>query len=205
MIDVGKTLISQYANSPRILQLIENMNDTIDPTSDIDTFYSYVWDLETAQGFGLDIWGLILGVNRVLNVAAGSYFGFTGTAGRTGASGDSFGGGPTSPAIQPWYSGAPTTSNYALTDTAYRSLLLAKAAYNITDGSIPAINQLLINLFITPVSGRTGNAYVTDGGNMTMTYTFSLTPKLTNVEYAIISQANVLPTPAGVSATIVQS
>lgn len=227
MKDVQQTLISQYANGktsntqfvlpqqipypvgtvtylPRILQFIQNFNDYIDPTVDLDAFYGRVWDIKTAKQFGLDIWGVILGVTRVLNIQTGSYFGFTGSQGVSNASGDSFGGGAGSTGQQPFYGGQPVTSNFALTDTAYRQLLLAKAVYNISDGSIPVINQILIDLFITPVQGRTGNAYCTDGGDMSMTYTFNVSPQLTDVEYAIVSQSNILPRPTGVTATVVQ-
>lgn len=204
MNNVLQTVISQYGNSPTLLTLINSYNDSIDPTNDIDNFYNDVWNIETAVGFGLDIWGVILGVGRVLQVASSTYFGFTGVNGRTEASGDALGGGPTTPAESPFYSGQPGTNNYALADSAYRQLLLAKAAYNITSGSIPAINAILQALFVTNVPGRAGNAYCTDGGNMTMTYTFSMTPLLTPVEEAIITQSGALPRPCGVSATYVQ-
>ena len=68
---------------------------------------------------------------------------------------------------------------------------------NICNGSIPAINQIL--MFIFP---GMGNCYVTDGGNMTMSYTFGA--DLSAVQVAIITQTGILPRPAGVSATIVQ-
>ncbi len=58
------TILSQYANSPKIMQLIENMNGYLDPTADLAAFYQWVWDLDQAQGFGLDIWGKILGLSR---------------------------------------------------------------------------------------------------------------------------------------------
>lgn len=204
MNNVGETIVSQYANSPTLLQLIQTFNVNVDPAADIDNFYNYVFNIETAQGFGLDIWGKILGVTRYINVASASYFGFTGVTGRTNASGDSFGGGPSPTGAQPFYSGQATTANFALSDDAYRVLLYAKALYNITSGSIQSINQILINLFIAPVSGRTGNVYVTDGEDMTMTYTFDITPPLTQIEYSIVSQSGVLPRPTGVSATVVQ-
>ena len=204
MKNLEQTIISQYGNSPILRQLIQNTNDCIDPATDITNFYNMVWNINTAQGFGLDIWGRILGVNRVLNVASGSYFGFTGSTGVSNASGDALGGGPSPTAASPFYSGQSATSNYALADPAYLTLLLAKALFNITNGSIPAVNQILINLFIASVAGRTGNAYCTDGANMTMTYTFAVRPVLTPVEFAIVSQSGVLPKPTGVSATVVQ-
>lgn len=66
MINVEQTIISQYGNSPTILALIQNMNANIDPRADIDGFFNFVWNIDTAQGFGLDIWGRIIGINRII-------------------------------------------------------------------------------------------------------------------------------------------
>ncbi len=66
MNDVMPTIISQYANSPTMLALIESFNAAIDPSNDINNFYRLVWDIATAQGFGLDIWGRIVGVTRTI-------------------------------------------------------------------------------------------------------------------------------------------
>lgn len=62
MINVEQTIISQYGNSAAITQLIQNMNAYIDPRADIDNFFDVVWNVETAEGFGLDIWGRIVGL-----------------------------------------------------------------------------------------------------------------------------------------------
>ena len=70
----------------------------------------------------------------------------------------------------------------------------AKALFNVSDGSIPATNQILLNLF--------GQGYVTDGLNLTMTYTFPTA--LTPVQYAIVLNSGVLPRPPGVSTSVVQ-
>lgn len=64
MINVEQTIISQYGNSATISTLIQNMNEYIDPRADIDNFYSYIWDVSQAQGFGLDIWGRIVNISR---------------------------------------------------------------------------------------------------------------------------------------------
>lgn len=187
MLNFEQTIISQYAESPTLVQLITNFNGYIDQSANIDAFYDLVWNVDTAQGHGLDIWGRIVGVGRVLQVQSTPYFGFTGPA---GVSGDPYN-------VSPFYSGSVLTENYALSDTAYRVLILAKALSNISNGTIPSINQILLNLF----PGR-GDCYVTDDQDMTMTYTFTFV--LTPVELAIISQSGVLPKPTGVSATVVQ-
>src|SRR6266566_2744681 len=135
MRDFDKTVISQYSNSLIITQLITNLNQYIDPSANLDQFYNLIWNIDTAQGYGLDVWGRIVGVNRVLQIAAGSFFGFQEANDRTGFN------------QSPFYAGQPTTTSFSLTDQAYRKLIFAKAAANITDSSIPAINQLLMNLF----------------------------------------------------------
>lgn len=66
MDNVEQTIASQYATSPIITSLIESMNAAIDPSGDIENFYIWVWDVATAQGFGLDVWGRIVGVSRTL-------------------------------------------------------------------------------------------------------------------------------------------
>ena len=75
-----------------------------------------------------------------------------------------------------------------LQDAPFKVLILAKAMANITDCSIPSINQLLRNLF----SGR-GRCYVNDLGNMQMRYTFEF--YLEPWEVAVVKQSGVLPRP----------
>ena len=183
MQDVATTIISQYGTGPTIRRLIDNFNEWIDPSADIDNFYDLVWNVDTAVGYGLDCWGRIVGVGRVLQITGGGkFFGFSEA---TNISADPFG-------QSPFYSGQQINSNFVLSDPGFRTLVLAKAMANICDGSIPAINQILLNLF----PGR-GNCYIADGGNMTMTYTFKF--QLTPVEAAIVSQSGILPRMTGVA------
>lgn len=186
MLQHERTIISQYANSPAIKLLIEGWNQAVDPSGNIDSFYSLVWNVATAVGYGLDVWGRIVGVQRVLTIGASKFFGFEEA---TSVSADPFN-------QAPYYSGQPSTENFALSDEAFRLLILAKAAANIGEASTPFINALLMFLF--PLRG---NVYVIDHGNMTMTinFTFSLTP----VEVSIVNNSGVLPIPAGVSVNVV--
>lgn len=192
--DFWETILSQYANSPSMMQLILNMSVYCDPARNIDDFFDLVWNVNTAQGWGLDVWGRIVGVGRVLEISTIDYFGFTGPL---GASGQPFNQGIF------FHTGSTLTSNFALSDPVFRCLILAKALANISDGTIGSINQILINLFgptgLMPVQG---NCYVTDGEDMTMTYTFG--SALDPVQTAIVFQSGVLPKPVGVLATVVQ-
>ncbi len=175
--DVRQTMLSQYANSPVLTELIRRTADALDQQANVDAFYALVWNVETARGWGLDVWGRIVGVNRVLHIPADvPYIGF---------------------AEQPfgqgiWWGAGAITRNFALSDEAFRRLILAKAALNICDGSIPAINAAMRALF----PGR-GNCYVRDDGGMSMTLVFGAV--LSAVELAIVAQAGVLPKPVGVS------
>lgn len=212
------TVISQYANSPILTKLITNLAQYIDMTQNFDNFYDYIFNIDTAQGRGLDIWGRILNVARVLQVPVGSSFGFEEAS---GAGIDTFG-------AAAFYNGAVLTANFSLTDPAYRTLLFAKALFNITDSSIPAINQILLNLF-----PNRGNCYVVEGypfqgfffgfkeqldtqpfgqapfysaqaePAMAMTYVFDF--NLTAVEFAIIKQSGAIPKPTGVETFVLQN
>jgi hypothetical protein len=189
-----ETVISQYANSPILTQLIANFFQYIDPTQLIDSFYDNMFNINTAQGYGLDVWGRRVGIpTRVINVAGGKNLGFAEALsvppGQVDTNIDPFN-------QSPFYSGGGLTSSYALSDTSFRTLIFAKALSNISNGSIPAINQLLQNLF-----PNRGQCYVIDNLNMSMTYYFTFA--LTAVEQAILEQTTVLPTPAGVSSTVV--
>lgn len=185
------TVASQYANSPILMQLLQNMQPYLDPSADLDSFYANMWDVNTAVGYGLDVWGRIVGIDRVITLTQNMlYFGFAEAADIPLTTPQPWG-------QAPFFDGSYINQNYSLADDAYRKLIMAKALTNITNCSIPAINQLLRNLFST-----LGQAWCTDTGNMTMTYTFAFT--LSSVDYAIIATSGVMPRPAGVSTSIIQ-
>ena len=68
MNNVLQTIVSQWGNSPTILALIESFNAAVDPAPDLDAFLTHVWQVDTAQGFGLDIWGRIVDIERIIHV-----------------------------------------------------------------------------------------------------------------------------------------
>lgn len=181
--DVMQTLLAQYANSPVLIDLLQRLNLALDQARNLDAWFTSVWDIRTAQGYGLDVWGRIVGVTRVLRIPVPTPFlGWDEASDAVG-----FGQGV-------WAGRGATTENYALSDIAFRRLILTKAALNITDGSIPAINAALMTLFPDH-----GNCYVRDDGGMAMTFVFG-TP-LSPQELAVVTQSGVLPRPIGVSVT----
>lgn len=186
---IWNTIISQYANSPVITTLILNMFQSLDQTRNMDDFFDLIWNIDTAQGYGLDVWGRILAVNRVLKIINPSpYFGF-----EEGVDYQPFGPG----GLGPFYKGQPFTQNEILNDDGFRVLLLAKAFSNICDGSILSINTLLQTFF-----KAFGKAYVVDNENMSFAYTFEF--PLSPLQAAIVTNSGVFPKPTGVSYTIVQ-
>lgn len=186
MQNLEQTILAQFANSPTIVQLITNFNQYIDPRADLNAFYSMVWDVDTAQGFGLDYWGKIVGVSRNLTIPAGAAnMGF-----KEGLSYQPFG-------QAPFYNGTVATNTYALADSAFRTLILVKALGNISSCTARSLNQLLQNLF----SSR-GRCYVADSGGMQMRYVFEFA--LLPYEIAILTQSGAVPRPAAVTAKIVQ-
>lgn len=212
--DVWETVVSQYANSPTITTLLTNFSKWIDQTKNFSDFFDMIMDVDGAVKYGLDVWGRIVGVNRILKMTTpGAYFGFQ-------EAGDAVGFNQA-----PFYTGAPLTTNYELSDEAYRKLILTKAMANISQCSIPVLNQMLLSLF-----PNRGNCYVTEGSppvayfgfqeagdavgfdqapfysgqhidRMVMIYTFDFS--LSPVELAIVRSSGVLPKPTGVRALVV--
>lgn len=182
-------MIRQYANSPRIQALLASWKAAIDPTATINQFYNVVWNIDTAQGFGLDIWGRIVGVTRFVKIpGAVSNFGFQDGAAQ-------YDNQPFGQAT--FYSGSLKTTTYQLQDNAFKVLILARAMTNVVAATSPNINKVLQQLF----PGR-GNAFVNDLGNMQMRYCFQFV--LAPWEMAVLQSAGTLPRPTGVQAFIAQ-
>ena len=181
------TVISQYAQSPVLMQMIADFSQWFDQSANWNNFYLYVWNIDTAQGFGLDFWGKVLGVTRYLLLpVTAEFLGLTGSDGT--ASGYPFD-------VGVFFDGSTDTQTYALPDQDYRMLLYAKAFANICRTCIPVMNQLLRLLF-----SSYGDAYVLDDGGMQMTYYFGWA--LTPIQSAIVSSSGVLPVPTGVAVVV---
>lgn len=174
---VSKTVMSQYANSPRILSMINTLGDALDLSQLNRDFYDMVVNVNTARGVGLDIWGRIVGVSREINAAnpEGEYFGF---ADGFFTFGD-----------RPFSSGGSGADVWKLGDTAYRDLIFLKAMANIVYATAPNINALLRYVF-------RGNSYYMPRGNMTASYVFEFI--LTPFERHIVYNTDILPRPCGV-------
>jgi len=185
MIDLEQTIIAQYANSPILMALINNMNAYIDPSTNLTNFYNMVWNVSTAQGYGLDVLGRIVGVQRTINMPlqSAAYLGF-----KEGASWQPFGQAPF------WTGGNGTV--FKLNDTTFRTLILMKALANISRCSAQVINKILTTLF-----GSGGKCYALDRGNMAMLLLFEFNLDIGSL--CIITQSGAIPRPAGVQAYLI--
>lgn len=180
-----QTILSQYANDPALTGLIAAFNEWLDPSADLDSFYNDFWNVATAIGVGLDFWGKIVGVDRQIAVGPiSNYLGFEEAL-------------PTSFAFgqQPFYGGPTASSVVALSDDAYRLLIMVKAAANISDFTPGSINRILRLLF----PGR-GSCYVLESGPMAISYVFHF--PLALWEISVVSQSLFMPRPAGVATAI---
>lgn len=176
---IDPAIISQYANSPTINRLISDFSGYINPQSNFDEFVSFVWDIRTAQSWGLDVLGKIVGISRqVLVPDIQDCFGFK------EAGGQPFG-------QAPFYAGA-ITRTHELPDEQYRTLILTKALLNISNFTAPAINRVLQFLF----AGR-GRCFCADNGGMEMVLVFDFA--LEPFELSILTQSAAMPKPAAVN------
>lgn len=190
MKNVRDTILTQYAASPNLRSLIETFNEAMDMSDFTDEFLTTIWDVSTATGYGLDVWGKIVGVSRLLNVKQRStYFGFDESF--ISVSDDA----PKPFDESPFFDGTQVTTTVRLADDGYRKLIMAKAMANITDCSIPSLNKALSYLF-----GDEGEVFVAVTGVMTISYVFSF--DLSPVEWAILLNSNAVAKPAGVSVSI---
>ncbi|MBE1237499.1 DUF2612 domain-containing protein [Phaeovibrio sulfidiphilus] len=127
------TLQSQYSASPVIRSLVAGKAARLDPANDILLFYRTVFDIRTARGPGLDIWGRILGISRSLELDEGDVLGFNGSGLRA------FDNGVFNPGA--------ATRTFALADAPFRELLMFKALANISSADAATLNALLNRLF----------------------------------------------------------
>lgn len=74
----ARTIQKQFGQSPVLLYVLQCLDQSLDLSTFTAGFLSNVWDISTARGFGLDIWGRILGQSRYLQIAQtpGNNFGF---------------------------------------------------------------------------------------------------------------------------------
>jgi len=193
MINAADTILMQYADSSKLKSLIYSFNEAVGVEEFLDDFYDLIWNIQTAGTYGLNVWGKIVVVSRLLTVTENKvYLGFEEALSTPPVVDD-----PQPFDQAPFYNGESSTSTVTLSNDIYRKLIMMKAAANISDCTIPNLNKLLMFMF-----GDSGKCYVRNDGGMVMSYVFEF--PLSTAELAIVQSSGALPAPVGVTVNIVQ-
>lgn len=181
-VNLLQNIIWQYDKSPNLVAVVQKKQDwyTAAQSEYWDSWYDDVFNLTTANDFGLSVWAVILDIPIFADngASAGDYpaWGF-----------DPYG--------QNFTHGnfATPGSGALLTTAERRSILRLRYHQLTTNGSISSINAALADVF------GYGHAHVVDNYNMTIVYTF--TTPISSPLLAVLQSFDVMPRPAGVSAT----
>lgn len=179
--DMMRALLWRNNSAPNITALLQHKQDYFNSENQAfwEDWYTDVFDLRTANRFGLNVWSIILG--------AGISFAPVQGADNTNWGFGSF--------RKNFLNGNFTSLNgFLLTPDDARIVLRLRYYQLTTNGNILGLNFMLSDVF-----GSQGLAFVLDGLDMTITYEFQfvLTSSLINV----FNSLDVLPRPAGVSAS----
>lgn len=178
-VDLLKSILWQYENAPNIKALIEAKQEVWDEnfTDFWDNFITDIFDLRTANDFGLSVWAIILGAPIVYNLPG------------AGTAGWGFG------QFRKNFNNGNFASNsgvvYPLSTESAR-IILRLRYYQLTGTcTVPAINRMLVDIF-----ADYGLAYVLDGLQMNQKYLFKFVLP-TDLQFAF-NNYDILPRPAGV-------
>lgn len=179
-VDVMAALLWQYNSAPRLQSLISQKQAWYDENQSLfwESWQKNVFDLNTADQFGLSVWAIILDIPIIVVT-------------ETPSDVVGFGWGP--------YHRNFTHGNFhavngsqQLTSAQSRTVLKMRYFQLTSRGTIPEINEFMQRLF-----GEMGGCYAVDNLDMTMTYYFQF-PIPSNLNY-IFKNFDILPRPAGVS------
>lgn len=134
LLTLWDVIISQYANSPIITAWMSSWFSALDPTEFFDSFFDNLWNIETATGYGIDVWGRIVGgLKFTRNIPVVSPIPYV--------SCDDPNLGCDMPGVDIYTPGDPLTQiiPQAMEEEDWRRLVLARAASNISDGSISSV------------------------------------------------------------------
>lgn len=145
-IDRQAYIQSQYSNSPTIKSILNDFSGAINTEESTKIFFDNIFNVETAQGIGLDIWGRIVGIDREISINATlantALFGFKESD------------------LNPFNNGifysedsdTVTGGNVVLTkldDTKYRELIMFKALANISPSDMESLKSLTYKIYKT--------------------------------------------------------
>jgi len=163
-------MISQYANSPKYLNIYNGLTELFNNSQTIEDWYNIVYNLNTAYGYGLDIWGKILNQGRQFSYTSNGVTEYVYLGGEQTIDG--------------------VTYTAEQMEETYRLVLFLKALSNISGCTIASLNELLGFYF-----RNRGRAYVLEYGVMEIRYVFQF--YVNKFEKAIFT-SSVMPKPTGV-------
>lgn len=181
-VDLMQALLWQYNDAARLQSLLQSKQDWYD-ANQRDFWSSWatdVFDLRTANDFGLSVWSIILDQTLVADVSASPD---TQKAWGFGASRYNFGHGD-------FVRGTPGAVK--LTREQKRIALRLRYFQLVSRGTVPEINKFLSFLF-----GDEGGAYVLDTQDMTFAI-FVMKFKPSSQLQLILEEFDLMPRPAGV-------
>ena len=119
---------------------MESFWEAITPDADINEIYKKMVNPETAEGFGLDVWGRIVAIGREYIAVDEStkYLGINPPAGVVNPRLNSLNNAPFYRRVD---------GKVRLADTAYRTNIFIKAMINIGTGTLASINEMLSFMF----------------------------------------------------------
>ena len=198
-VNLLQTIIWQYNESPNLNSLLNQKQAWYDTnqTDFWENWYTNVFNLQTANLFGLSVWSIILGVPLFVPLnpdpMGKPIWGFNAYD-------------PSFPTLENTYFnfGNGNFSNdvppISLTLEEQRFVLRLRYFQLVTRGAIPEINQFLHYLISTSAISPIGPMYALDDFDMTMTYVFDFLISdnlLDAIQYGD-NGYDLLPRPAGV-------
>lgn len=183
-VNLLRSLIWQYDNTANLRGILEKSQEwhTVNQQGFWENWLTDVFDLRTANEFGLSVWSIILGQSLYTNFVPTS----TGPSWGFGVDNLNFENGN--------FANQGGTNIYSLSIS---RLLLQLRYFQLTSsGTLPETNRMLKYLF-----ADYGDAYVVDNQDMTITYMFDFAIPA-EMSY-IFNNIDILPRPACVKASFV--
>lgn len=183
-VNLLRALIWQYDNTTNLRGILEKTQAWYDENQKgfWEDWITDVFDLRTANEFGLSVWSIILGQSLYTNFVPTS----TGPSWGFGEDNLNFENGN--------FANLGGSNTYSLEIS---RLLLQLRYFQLTSsGTLPETNRMLKYLFVDY-----GDAYVVDNQDMTITYMFDFAIPA-EMSY-MFNNIDILPRPAGVKAEIV--
>lgn len=178
--DLLRAILWQYDNAPNLLAILQNEQAWYDVnhTQFWNDFYTDIFNLDTANDFGLQIWSIILGQPLFVNFLSD---------GRV-----TWGFGSEHENFERSNFASDASGSYRLPASTARVLLKLRYFQLTSAGTVPEINRALKWIF----GEEYGVAWLNDNHDMTQMYTFTF-PLPSDLIF-IFNNFDVLPRPAGV-------